>query len=100
MKALQVFKYIGFGILGAGFVFLAILLVMALWNWLIPNLFHGPVLTYWQTAGLFLLSKILLTGMAVRSDESRHKESWKKRFHKKYEPGRREEEKVISPEQS
>ena len=38
MKTLQVLKYIGFGILGAGFVILAILLVMILWNWLIPNL--------------------------------------------------------------
>jgi len=100
MKALQVLKYIGFGILGAGFVILAILLVMILWNWLIPNLFHGPVLNYWQTAGLFLLSKILLTGMAVQSHDQKYKKSWKKRYHEKYSPCGHEEEKVIAPEQS
>ena len=33
--------------------------IMLLWNWLIPDLFSGPVITFWQAAGLFLLSKIL-----------------------------------------
>jgi len=86
-------KYIGFGILGAGFVILAILLVMILWNWLIPNLFHGPVLNYWQTAGLFLLSKILLTGMAVHSQDTKYKKRWKRKYHEKYDPCCPEEEK-------
>lgn len=31
-----------------------------LWNWLVPELFSGPVITFWQTAGLLLLSKIFL----------------------------------------
>ncbi|MCK7536593.1 MAG: hypothetical protein MZV63_39225 [Marinilabiliales bacterium] len=53
MKTLKVFKYIGFGILGAGFLFLVMGGVMALWNCLIPDIFNGPVLlTYWQTFGL------------------------------------------------
>ena len=37
MKALKVFKYIGFGILGIGFVIAVIFGVQALWNWLIPR---------------------------------------------------------------
>ena len=53
MKTLKVLKYVGFGILGLGFVILAVFITMSLWNWLIPLLFHGPVLTFWQTAGLF-----------------------------------------------
>jgi hypothetical protein len=35
-------------------------LTMVLWNHLIPVLFHGPVLTFWQTLGLFILAKLLL----------------------------------------
>jgi hypothetical protein len=30
-----------------------------LWNWLVPLLFSGPVLSYWQMAGLLVLLKIL-----------------------------------------
>lgn len=36
--------------------------VMWLWNWLIPDLFHGPVITYIQALGLMILSRILLRG--------------------------------------
>ena len=33
---------------------------MLLWNWLIPELFAGPVITFWQALGLLLLCKLLL----------------------------------------
>jgi hypothetical protein len=49
--------YAALGVLfffGLGYV------VMSLWNVLIPELFHGPVITFWQAVGLFILSKILL----------------------------------------
>ena len=36
--------------------------VMWLWNWLIPTLFHGPEIDYLQTLGLMLLSRILFRG--------------------------------------
>jgi hypothetical protein len=42
------------------FVFLLITGTQYLWNWLVPSLFAGPVITFGQTAGLLLLSKILL----------------------------------------
>jgi hypothetical protein len=85
MKTLKVFKYIGFGILGAGFLFLVIWGVMALWNCLIPDIFNGPELTYWQTFGLFFLSKILLTGIApnARQDHKAKKE-WRSKFREKF----------------
>ena len=35
---------------------------MYLWNWLVPTLFHGPVVTFWQMIGLIALSKILFGG--------------------------------------
>jgi len=33
---------------------------MSLWNWLVPALFAGPAITFWQTLGLLVLLKILL----------------------------------------
>jgi len=36
--------------------------VMLLWNALVPELFGGPTLNYWQAAGVLLLSHILLRG--------------------------------------
>lgn len=80
MKTRNVFKYIGFGILGLGFVTGMVFGVQALWNWLIPDLFNGPELSFWQTVGLFVLSKILLTGVAPGSkhhDNSR----WRRKYH-------------------
>lgn len=83
MKALNVLKYTGFAILGIGFMAGVIFGVQALWNWLVPELFNGPVLTFWQTAGLFLLSKILLTGIAPGSHDARKKD-WAKKYREKY----------------
>jgi len=37
-------------------------LVMLLWNALLPELFNGPTLDYWQAVGVLLLSHILLRG--------------------------------------
>jgi len=49
----------------AGLVLFAFLgggLVMLLWNWLLPPLFGGPVVTFWQALGLLALSRILFGG--------------------------------------
>jgi hypothetical protein len=99
MKALRILKYAGFAILGLGFVILAVFLTMSLWNWLIPQLFHGPVLTFWQTAGLFILSKILLTGVAPGSGHHGNKD-WRRKYHNKYNHGCRAEDKSPAPEQA
>ncbi len=37
-------------------------IIMQLWNGLVPELFGGPVIGYWQAIGLLLLSRILLAG--------------------------------------
>jgi hypothetical protein len=84
MKTLKVLKYTGFGLLGMGFIFLAIFVTMSLWNWLIPDLFHGPALNFWQTAGLFLLSKILLTGVAPGGHSRKPSRDWHRRYNEKY----------------
>jgi hypothetical protein len=100
MKTLRILKFAGFAILGIGFMTLAVFVTMSLWNSLIPVLFHGPVLTFWQTAGLFILSKILLTGVAPKSRYNGRPDWWKKKYHEKYRHGCREEEPGVTPEQA
>jgi hypothetical protein len=39
---------------------LAGVVVMSLWNWLVPALFAGPVLHFWQALGLLVLTRILV----------------------------------------
>jgi membrane-bound ClpP family serine protease len=98
MKTLKVLKYVGFGILGFAFVVLVIFGVQALWNWLIPELFNGPVLNFWQTVGLFILSKILLTGIAPGSQQHSHKKDWKKKFQDKCRKAQEGEQNIATAE--
>ncbi|MGB2867947.1 MAG: hypothetical protein WBD36_05815 [Bacteroidota bacterium] len=84
MKAwwlLKAGKFIAFAVVGftvLGFV------VMSLWNWLVPELFHGPVLTFWQSVGLLALSHILLRGwMPWRYRNGWKHDRWKHRFEEK-----------------
>ncbi len=44
------------------FIFLFGFITMSLWNALIPDLFHGPMLTYWQALGFLVLAKIFFGG--------------------------------------
>ncbi|MBP6731425.1 MAG: hypothetical protein KA149_05160 [Chitinophagales bacterium] len=41
---------------------------MYLWNWLMPYLFHLPVIDFKMAMGLVLLSKILFGGMHMRGN--------------------------------
>ena len=55
--------WIALGIIG--FVAIAFLfgaVVMGLWNWLMPGLFHLGMITYWQAVGLALLGRLLFGG--------------------------------------
>lgn len=51
--------------------------VMLLWNWLVPELFHGvPPISYVQALGVLLLSKILFGGFRGGCHRSYRKERW------------------------
>jgi hypothetical protein len=57
----------------AGVVAAASVLVMLLWNWLMPALFAGVrTIDYWQALGLLLLAKILFGGGHVRGRTHQH----------------------------
>ncbi len=60
------------------------LIVMLLWNALVPALFAGPELSYLQALGLLLLSHILLRGWGPwrHANGWRH-ERWRRRFEEK-----------------
>ena len=71
----------GWVILGAiGIGALAILfgfVIMWLWNWLMPELFELPALTYWQAVGIFILFKILFGSSGSGSSDCKHSKSKK-----------------------
>jgi len=52
-------KVLKFLVIAAVAITVFSLLVMVLWNWLMPTLFGWPVITFWQALGLLILIKIL-----------------------------------------
>ena len=52
---------------------IASFITMSLWNWLVPALFSGPLITYWQAIGLLVLSRLLLGGFHGRGGGGRWK---------------------------
>lgn len=57
--------FVGLFIFGFGY------LTMALWNHLVPVLFSGPVITFWQAVGLLVLTRILFRGFGWRGHHGR-----------------------------
>jgi len=55
-KILKIISVVIIGLLVMGTV------IMLLWNWLVPPIFHGPQITFWQALGLFVLAKIFFGG--------------------------------------
>ena len=45
------------------------LIVMLLWNWLMPVLFGLPAIGYWQAVGLFVLCHLLFTSHQAHHEE-------------------------------
>jgi hypothetical protein len=48
------------------FIALGGVLVMQLWNWLLPSLFGWRQISFWEALGLLLLCRILFGGLGVR----------------------------------
>jgi len=56
--------------------------VMTLWNWLVPTLFGGHTIGYWQAWGIIILSKILFGGFRGRPGYGGH---WRGRLKERWE---------------
>jgi hypothetical protein len=56
-----------------GMIAIAIVLLgyplMLLWNWLMPNVFGLPEITFWQAIGLNLLSTILFKPTTIKNKD-------------------------------
>lgn len=57
--------------------------VMELWNVLIPDIFHGPTVTFWQAIGLLVLSHILVRGWGGKWHSGWSHDRWKHRMEEK-----------------
>jgi len=63
-RALRVVSHIACGlVLGVALAAVLSLVVMVLWNHLMPQLFHLPVISYCQGLGLFILGRLLFGGL-------------------------------------
>lgn len=69
-------KLLKWGIFAAAFVAAFGAITMFLWNALVPALFHGPVVDFWQATGLVVLSHILFKGGGFRN-KAWHHGKWK-----------------------
>lgn len=84
-KGVWIGKIIIMAIVVVAIVFGVVMGTMYLWNMLIPELFNGPVLNFWQTLGLLALSKIFLWTFGCRHRSHHHKgmqwkQHWKERW--------------------
>ena len=60
---------------------LVCLLVMGLWNWLMPAIFGLKAITFWQALGLLFLSRLLLGRFTGRG----HSGHWRHRMGQRFE---------------
>ncbi len=77
-------------------------ITMLLWNWLIPAIFNGPSVTYFQALGLLVLCKILFSvGPGKHEKHPRtysHQLPWKKHLWERMEDGADHNAEDSSPE--
>jgi len=90
----KMIPWIIIGIFGAAALALLFgLIVMVLWNWIMPEIFSLPEITYWQAWGIVLLAHILFKGPLGHHDNhhnSHHHEQnwnrddWHRKFHERF----------------
>ena len=77
-KSSRIAKYV---LIGFAFVVVIGLVVMALWNWMVPNLLGGAEITFLQAIGVLILSRILFG--SIGSGRKQNSKPWRKKFAKK-----------------
>ena len=81
MKRTWLLRGLKFGLLAVLAVAALGVVVMSLWNWLMPALFGWQAIGFWQALGLLVLSKILLGGLRG----SGHRMHWRARMMDRWE---------------
>jgi len=82
MKRSWVLRGIKFALFALIFVIVFSVVVMRLWNWLIPPVFGWHVINFWQAVGLLVLSKILFGGFHGRPGRNLY---WRRRMIERWE---------------
>ena len=71
-----------------GFALLIGLIIMLLWNWLMPAIFGLVTINYWQAVGIIILAKFLFGGFGNRRSKRRYskfRNRFNEKFHANYE---------------
>lgn len=80
-KGPKFFVFFFLGVAGLA-VFSAV--VLLLWNALMPDLFHLPVITFWQAVGLLILSKIFFGGFRGGWGGGPFRGRWKEKLQQRW----------------
>lgn len=93
---IRVLTIAGFGLLGlaiaGGMALLFGLVLMWLWNWLMPAIFGLPSISFWQAWGLVVLSHILFKSFPHHNHRHYRDEHWKRHFREKFEQHHKQQE--------
>jgi len=77
-RGLRIAGMVVLGVIGAALFALVFgWLVMLLWNWLMPAIFHLGEISYWQAFGLVILAKLIFGGMHAPRGSGRGRGSLK-----------------------
>lgn len=90
VKGLRIAGLVVLGVIGAAaFALVFGWLVMILWNWVMPEIFHLGVITYWQAFGIVVLAKLIFGGIGGSGRHGgRGRPPWKGNpFDKAHGPG-------------
>ncbi|HTF04225.1 MAG TPA: hypothetical protein VK826_09365 [Bacteroidia bacterium] len=71
-----ILKCIGAVILFTVLAFALAWVTMLLWNWLVPGIFGGPMITYVEAAGLMILGRLLFGGFKSGKSCCHHGGGW------------------------
>jgi hypothetical protein len=80
VRRFWIMKGLALLVLGPAFVAAVSFVVMLLWNALIPSLFAGPVLGFWQAVGLLVLCRILFGGFRPHGHHGWRQRAWRHRW--------------------
>jgi hypothetical protein len=101
---LRVLAIAGFAIVGlliaATLALLFGLVLMWLWNWLMPAIFGLPVISFWQAWGLVVLSHILFKTFPHHDHKHHQNEHWKSKFREKFREHKWDPEKDKNDDES
>ena len=59
--------------------------LMLLWNWVVPALFRGPTISFAQSAGLLVLTKLVVGSWQCHYSRGSKSLGWKQKFEQRWQ---------------